>query len=404
MITATKTVSLRDQYRRLRGRHFRQIESCTDAEIQRRSGLFALTFRPGDRTPSFYGKALRPFGSAVGVVLTYDEDGTGIKVAGFRGRVAPNGYVRYGSFGNREFQYEARRLVRGGRGQLPIASNPSLAELTLRMDTAVTRRIDHRLQQVPVLPRVMLGFAPDRLPEYEDTPGLRRFAAVQIGITLEHLNSNPPELVAHLLRGIWEGCVHEVGVNPSTGLVMIDAEICAENARWYQAFEDFSGLVGDWTWNPVRELDLPRLPNPAYELLYRYGIEPGAGFEQEIPAERLTALIADFRVGMEPQLGRLDEEDVLDSLVTPDEPVISATAAVPAMRKLLTDYWNGCATDQDLRQAARRPQEPLFASGACRVQVLRQRKVQEPLRFTDEEVHRRLEIDWSPINWSERAV
>lgn len=43
MVCMTKTVSLRDQYRRLRGRHLRQIESRTDAEIQARSDLFAST-------------------------------------------------------------------------------------------------------------------------------------------------------------------------------------------------------------------------------------------------------------------------------------------------------------------------------------------------------------------------
>ena len=68
MVTATKTVSLRNQYHRLRGRHFRQIESRTDAEIQRRSDLFALTFRPGDRTSSFhgktYGRSARPWASS----------------------------------------------------------------------------------------------------------------------------------------------------------------------------------------------------------------------------------------------------------------------------------------------------------------------------------------------------
>ena len=404
MVCLTKTVSLRDQYRRLRGRHLRQIESRTDTEIQARSDLIALTFRPGDRTSTFQGKTLRPFGSAVGVVLSYAGDGASMTLAGCRGKVGISGEVRYGSRSDREFQYDVRRVVRGGgRNQLPIAGNPTLAELTLRMDATVTRRLDQRLHSLPAMPRIILGFLADRLPVYEDTPGLRRYASDLIGIPLEHLNSNPPDLVEHLLRGIWEGAVLEKSIDPSTGLIMVDAELCSESSRPYRAFEDFSALVGDWTWNPVRELDLPRLPNPAYQILHKYGIEPGAGFEQEIPDERLKAMVADFRSVIEPQVGQLDEEDVLDALVTPAEPVLAATAAVPALRKLLAAYWNECATDQDLRQAARRPTDPLFASGACRVQVLRRRDVRQPLRFTPQELGRRLEIDWSPIHWADRV-
>jgi hypothetical protein len=399
----TQTVSLRAQFHRLLGRHRRQIESRSDTEIQRRADVFALTFRPGDRTATFYGKTLRPFGSAVGVVLAYGEEQSAMRLAGFRGRPATGGAVRYGTFGDRVFQYNVRRIARGGRGQLRIAENPSLAELTLRMDNVVTRRIDQRLSQLPLMPRVILGFPTDRLPQYEDTPSLRRYAARQIGVTLEHLNSNPPELVEHLIRGIWEAIVVEPGVDSNTGLHMVDAEICPEHCSPFQIFEDYAELVGDWTWNPVRELDLPRLPNPAYEILQRYGVDANGDFNQEIPTERLQAMVADFRAGLEPQLGPLDEEDVLDALVTPDEPVIAATAAVPLMRKQLTDYWNECANDQDLRLAARRPEEALFASGACRVQVLRRRNVGEPLRFTGEELGRRIEIDWSPINWAERT-
>lgn len=404
MICTTKTVSLRDQYRRLRGRHLRQIESRTDAEIQARSDLIALTFRPGDRTSTFQGKTLRPFGSAVGVVLSYADDGTNMMLSGCRGRVGISGEVRYGGRSDREFQYDVRRVVRGGgRNQLPIAGNPTLAELTLRMDATVTRRLDQRLGSLPVMPRIMLGFLADRLPVYEDTPGLRRYAADLVGISLEHLNSNPPDLVEHLLRGIWEEAAGAQKIDPTTGLVMVDAELCSEGSRPYRAFEDFTALVGDWTWNPVRELDLPRLPNPAYQILHKYGVEPGAGFEQEISEERLKAMVAEFRVAVEPEAGSLDEEDVLDALVTPAEPVLAATAAVPAMRRLLAAYWSECATDQDLRQAARRPSEPLFASGACRVQVLRRREVRRPLEFTPQELVRRMEIDWSPINWAERV-
>lgn len=404
MICATPTVDLRRYGRQLWYKHERQIARVSDAELQNRAELVALTFRPGDRTSSFFGKTFRPLGSSVGVVLSYADDGSAMTVAGFRAQVRPNGDVGYGVNHQRDFQYDARRLTRGGRrNELPILRNPSLGDLTLRMDAACARRANVPLPEIPVLPKIYLGFAPNDLPVYEATPGLKRVVAKQIGISLEQLEGNPPAIVEPLLRANWDALMNSAAVDPATGLVLLDAEICSLNGRPLRAYEDFSALIGDWTWNPVRDIDLPRLPNPAYQILNQYGIDPKDGFEQPIPQVRLEAMVADFRAAVGEAAHAMDEEDVYDALVTPDEQLLASSAAVPLMRKRLTSYWSECSTDQDLRIAARRPHEPLFASGACRVQVLRQRVVREPLKFTGAELGRRIEADWTPIVWNNRT-
>lgn len=215
--------------------------------------------------------------------MSYAANGASMTLAGCRGKVGVSGEVRYGCGANREFQYEVPHIVRGGgQKSLPIAGNPTLAELTLPMDATVTRRLDQRLNSLPAMPRIILGFLADRLPVYEDTPGLRRYAADLIGIPLEHLNSNPPDLVEHLF-GIWDGAVIEKSVDPSTGLVMVDAELCSKAPPPLSGLQDFHALVGDWTWIPVRELDLPRLPNPAYQILHNYSMNRAPTSSRRFP-------------------------------------------------------------------------------------------------------------------------
>jgi hypothetical protein len=46
----------------------------------------------------------------------------------------------------------------------------------------------------------------------------------------------------------------------------------------------------------------------------------------------------------------------------------------PRLRGQLSPYFAECSTDDDLLQAARRPDSPLVASGACKIQVLRRRR------------------------------
>jgi len=57
---------------------------------------------------------------------------------------------------------------------------------------------------IPQLPRILLGFAPDQPPEFEDSITLRHKAARRLGITVEQLAMNDPVLLERLLRDVWE--------------------------------------------------------------------------------------------------------------------------------------------------------------------------------------------------------
>lgn len=240
------------------------------------------------------------------------------------------------------------------------------------------------------------------MPPYEPTIGLQRIAAKQAAISLKKLQGNPPEIVERFLRNSWDEIVAATQVDPDTGLVLFDADVCSTQAQPLRVFEDFRPFVGDWTWNPIRELNLPQFTNPAHEILKRFGIDPRDGFDQPIPDVRFKAMIEAYRAAIGDPAGGMDEEDVLDGLVLPDEPLVPVSSAIAAMRRKLSPYWNECATDLDLRLAARRPAEPLFASGACQIQVIRQRVVREPLKFTGDELGRRIDVDWTPIDWRNR--
>ena len=54
-----------------------------------------------------------------------------------------------------------------------------------------------------------------------------------------------------------------------------------------------------------------------------------------------------------------------------------------------------CSTDEDLLRAARQPDEPLWASGACRTQVLAKQDAfgANPFWFGVERLPRRIEAD-----------
>lgn len=397
MVCTTWDRTARSQRYQLAGRHARQFADRTDDDVRELAGTVALTFRPGDRTETFYNKLIRPLGAAVGVALSYDEGGREIHLVGFRGEDDRNGRVRYGCDGRREFQYNARQPLLGhATDRLPSLGNPSLVDLAVRMDKACHRHPAG--SKTPQLPRILLGFAPHDLPEFEPSDALRRRAAQRLGIRLRKLNSNPPALVDRLLRQVWEELTL-MPVDPDYGLVLIDADVCPDSSRPLRVFEDFRELVGDWTWNPARGVLACEFSNPAAEILRRHRIDFQS--QDSISQEQVDSALAEMKVVVQGLAAAFDDEDLLDGLAMPDEPLLATTALLPLLRKRLTDFWSACVLDRDLRQAIRRPQEPLFAAGACRLQVFR-RSQTGGLRFSSEELERRCELDLGPIVWEQR--
>lgn len=378
--------------RALIGRRVRQFSSRSEETQRALSECLAISFRPGDRTSTFAGKLLRPLGAAVAVVLGYGESGANPVLSGLRGRLQADGSVVYGGDSEREFQYK-------GGGGPSVIRNPSLVDLQLQLDATCARKANDWLPFLPRLPRIVLGFAPDQLPEYEITLALERLAAQKIGLKPERLAANPELLVERLLRQTWEKLfVAADDPKNSTGLVLLDAEYTTDARRSLRAFEDFRGLVGVKTWNPARGVTLHAVENPTPAILARHGLEPGSGWEQAADTEQVDALVAELRVALGEEARRYSEEDLFDALIAPTTPLTAASEVLPRLRKRLGTYWSDCMSDDDLRAAVRRPDEALFASGACRLQVLRRRATAEPLHFTAEDFGRRLELDARPID------
>jgi hypothetical protein len=383
------------EFHTLRNRFRKQIGE-RDSDVDKMlTETFAVTFRPGDRTSTFRDKTLRPLGASVAVVLTNGGETYAPVLAGYRAMLHSDGSVGYGLADDYEFRHRAD-LMPGSPGAVDPQRNPSLVDALLRLDKACANSVrdPERIPFVPQLPRILLGFDPSQPPEFEMTPALNRRAVAEIGITLLQLESNPPELSERLLRQTWESKLLAPGAtsNP-TGLFLLDAEFCTQARNAVRCFEDFSRLVGAPTWNPARSMELFSAPNPAAQILANHDIDPNKGFDT-VAAPTLERLEAELRLVLADQAVRFSQEDLFDGLTQPDLPLVAVSEVLPRLRGRLTPYYSECTTDGDLRRAAYRPDEPLRVSGACRVQTVRKRAVPEPYFFAEEDLQRRVRLDW----------
>lgn len=244
------------------------------------------------------------------------------------------------------------------------------------------------------------GFAQDQVPAFERTPALEQRAADGIGLTLERLAANPPELLDRLLRQTWDAAILRADdpVNP-TGLILVEAELCTRYHNALRAFEDFRDLVGTRTWNPASKCPPLRYENPTAALLEAHGIEPRFGWEDGIEARIVETLLSEFRSALGEASSHFDDEDLHDALVDLFEPVTAASEALPQLRKQLTEYWSACVTEADLRRGARYPDLRLFASGAGQIQICRQRPTVDALLFNEEDLGRKARLDARRIEW-----
>ncbi len=388
---------------KLRHRHFGQIvHRSTDHHYDLQS-VYAITFRPGDRSGSFLGKRFRLAGVAPLIALSYENtDDHGRKRMPFRSYKMDfqlDGTGSYGVHGGDCFYFDGANSLRtGARGrQLDPLRNPTLAELLLRMDGACTKRLGKlNLPYIPKFPKIVLGFAPNQLPQFEDSPALRRLAARQIGVRVDRLGCNGDLLLERLLHDVWERqftLPHDLGND--TGMALLDAELCSQVRSSLRVFEDFSELVGDYTWNPAREVTPFQSPNPAPAVLTEFGVDTEKDFCQQIPGQVVDAMVARMRELLGENSGQFTDEEIMDGLVSPSDPVSAWTAALPRLRAKLTPAVAEATTDEDLLKAARNPAEPLFASGLCKIQVLRRRALGQAwdLFFSSEDLGRRLFAD-----------
>jgi hypothetical protein len=366
--------------------------------------LVAVTFQPGGSSKSFHHRLLLPIGSASMIVMAYEPRAAtaaelSMPFCGFTASTNPDGSVMYGGEDGRLFQYDASLAPcpEGSRGAINAFHEPRLVELALRLHHTCRWRLNKSwLPDVPRLPRILLSFAPNEPPQFEDTPSLRNRAALQLGMRVRQLGKNGPTLLRRLLEDVWQQHLIQPDApeNP-TGTLLVDAELCTQARRPLAVYEDFRELVGQHVWNPILGTGLLRVDNPARQVLRRFNIDTTQDFNQFFPEE----LIAKIEQAMRDAIGvtqhRLTREEILDGLTSPEEPIIGYVACLSRMRARLGPSISECTSNDDLFEAARNPDRPLLASGACRIQVLRSRTVarMERLHFAPEVLRRRIVAD-----------
>ncbi|MDZ4818938.1 MAG: hypothetical protein SGJ20_08205 [Planctomycetota bacterium] len=383
----------------VRKHHFQIIQESRRPELE---DVFAITFRPGDKTSSFDGRTLRRLGSTVMIVLSCNRDlrvenHWSLPIRGFRARAHHDGAVEYGSA---IFSHDGALSPRPNakRSAINALRNPSLCRLLIKMDRACKRQVSRhtRLPQIPQFPRIWLGFSPSDPPVFEDTPALRRVAARELGISEERLGTNSKVLLDLLLQDLWERNLMLPG-NPenSTGQILVDAEFCTQTHGLLQVHEDFSQLLGVATWNPAREVEPLTVENPARDILRKFDVDLSQNLNQFFPDHLIEQFELALRQAVGPVHDEFTTEEILDAFTNPDQALIGYSASLPQLRAKLVDDVSQNCTDDDLLRAARQPDEPLWASRACRIQVLAKRNVAhlDPLQFTADDLGRRIEAD-----------
>jgi hypothetical protein len=393
------------QARRLTHHYYQTIGRRSNEEHDELCDLFAIAFRPGDRTGNFLDKGLRPLGMAVMTVLSYgrspdDPRRRLMPLRGFKAEPEPDGALTFGIRSEALFLFNG--AMRPTAKAFGVALNPhrnaSITELMQRMDRCCFRNLAHKnfLPVIPHLPRVLLGFAPESPPAYEDTPALRRLAAEKLEIPIERLSSNSTVLLDRLLRDLWEQLlISPDAIGNTTGGLLVDAEFCTDMRGVLRFYEDFRHLLGMHVWNPARSLTPFQMQNPALQVLQDVGIDVRSDFSQAIDNDKLAAVELAMRQALGPAAGDFTTDEIYDAIVSPDSPVTAWAKSLCELRSNLNPGISECVSDEDLLRAARRPCDPLVASGACRIQVLQRRSPvdSEAFAFSGEDFARRIEAD-----------
>jgi hypothetical protein len=404
--TVTRNYRTSNAARRLIGKHRAQIAvHSQDPEL---ADVYAITFLPGRGVSHFGNGPLRRVGSTLMVVLSYEEpraakpDRFTMPLRGLRAQAYRDGSVRYGGEAGCTFCFDGSLSPRpNAKGQaLSPTRSPGLVDLLLRLDQACKVRIrrGHSIGTIPQLPKILLGFAPDQPPEFEDSITLRHKAARRLGITVEQLAMNDPVLLERLLRDVWERqLIVPHTVNNPTDVLLVDAELCTQAGHSLMIYEDFRGLVGVDVWNPARDVTFLTVENPARDILRRFDVDVSQNFNQQFP----DGFVEKLELAMREALGHMQVhftlEEILDAITNPHLPLVGYQASLVQLRSKLSQHISACCTDEDLLWAARHTDQPLMASNACKIQVLTKNAgPNEDLgSLTASDLQRRIEVDFN---------
>ncbi len=395
--------------RRLIRRHRFQI--VNQPQFPEFANVFAMVFRPGMGSGSFKDGVLRKIGTTVTIVASYEPKSRypsrfDIPVRGIRAAANPDGSVQYGNDGCL-FLHNGAAVprLRPAGAAINVSHNPSLVETVLRLDKAC-KALFHRIESLPILPqfpRILLGFAPSEPPKFVDSVALRRITARRLGVSPDRLGANGSVLLDRLLRDTWQHeLLHPESLGNTTGLVLINAELCSQARGCLEIYEDFIDLIGFMTWNPARKVDFPRLPNPARSVLAQHDIDIYQNFDQPLSDGLVAQLERSMRNAIGARQSEFTREELFDAITNPDLPLVGYVNRLPCMRSLLPAWISECTTDNDLLKGMHDPLGPLFVSCGSKVQVVRKRELSSEavFRFASSDLDRRIEANLDVGEWN----
>ncbi len=375
--------------------------------------VMAITWRPGDQTSNFIGKALRPVGTAVLILLRYvtlfgeRQPQRRMPLHGFRATYRQDNTLAYSDL----FAYDAKRRPEvGAKGRVidPVR-NPTMLDTTLLMHRECLKFVDdtYQLPPVPMMPRVLLAYPHNHLPPFEETPALRQIVADRLDIRVGRLHTKQPELLRRMFLVAWEESIlmPGQGIN-DTDYALIDAELVTKPEGVLRVYEDFSKLLGVRTWNPAREVLARERENPAREILRMHSIDANNTEQMNaIDLDKCDQMVREMRRSIggghelfedsELQRALLEPKTMLQADVRNVQEAIMKIGeqnVCRAMRDLLPPILAEGSTNEDLLTAANNLKQTLVCSGACTVQALLQQKVSEDvaLDFTPEFLGRKI--------------
>jgi hypothetical protein len=377
---------------------------------QRMESVWAITWRPGDKTDSFLGKAMRPRTSPVCITQSSEvvQPSEKAKKRNSRGKqrecIHFNGYLAQVNpiTGDLVFGGETANCFAYDFGMRPhpqavgriidVETNPALVYTGLEMHKLRQRAVyrNYQLPTKPRLPECYLGFHENRLPDMEDTPALRQRVARSMRKPIEALETMGDEMLQPFLRAEWASCFR-MPAHPDndTGLCLISHQLCSQFTQALRDYLCFSELMGAEMFNPVRNL-LPAvnpgrqvtIANPAKQILQKAGYDPAKIDEwaEELSEKGQAKLVKQMRTALGDLHTLFTDDDIVGFIGDHQTAIVPPVVKEPLVEygeettlRLMRHHcgrYSDCCQDSDLLEAARAPNRPLYAAGLVRVQTL----------------------------------
>jgi len=365
---------------------------------------WAITARPGDRTDSFLGKAMRPLGAARWIVLRYVH-ATGkngckkvvMPLCGYTTRIEPaTARINLGGSANNEFAYDfSLQPWCGAKSRIvdPMR-NPSLALIALDMHKLCQRATERRhvLDTQPQLPQYVLGFAAK--PEMVDSAPLRQRIADHMGRPRKYVDSLGEEALHPLLQAEWDSVIVPPGqADNDSSLFRIPNQFYPNAKNALRIWEDHSELLGVEIRNPVLDLldGRYKIANPTRRVAKKAKISLAHDAIDAMDDEKQRELIKLVRDALGVDGDLVSDGDIAGGILAPKEPIVPSAAKdalkeipddrlIKVMKRLAGRHADACR-ESDLLEAARNPGKRLFAAGLERIQPLRKEHCSDPYKI-----------------------